>query len=196
MKKAKSICYAENCDREGVSFGLCDRHYRRLKKFGDANYNPRPMTYGDEIERFHQKYIPEPNSGCWIWLGGTRANSGGLLYARHSRNDGSSINGHRFAWEIHHGKIPESLNVCHHCDNTLCVNPDHLFIGTQKDNMQDCVAKGRTNKRRGEEKGTLAKLTNEQAEAIRNSWKSQSELAREFGVTQPTISRIKNGHSY
>lgn len=189
-------CYAENCDRKAISYGCCDKHYRRLLKYGDANYNNRPMTYGNEIERFHQKYIPEPNSGCWLWIGGTRANSKGKLYSRHFRDNGTSINGHRFSWIIHNGLIPEELCICHICDVTLCVNPEHLFIGTHQDNMTDMTNKNRQSKHRGEEKINLAKLTNKEAEFIRNSDLSQSQLGKIFNVAQTTIHRIKTNKSY
>jgi len=193
----KQRCNADNCTRPAVSRGLCDKHYRRARKLGDPNIETRPMVYGDEIERFHQKYIPEPNSGCWIWIGGTRANGSGNLYSRHSRNDGISINGHRFSQIIHKGPIPDNLYVCHTCDNTLCVNPDHLFLGTQQDNMTDMKDKNRSNKSRGQDKIGLAKLTNKDAEKIRkDSTHSQSELGRIFNVAQTTIHRIKSGKSY
>ncbi len=78
--------------------------------------------------------IPEPNSGCLLWLGpATEQNYGrfGHTYA------------HRASYERWKGKIPKSLFVCHRCDNTWCINPDHLFLGTAKDNTQDAVSKGR-----------------------------------------------------
>ncbi len=171
----KILCLADGCEKDAISLGLCDKHYRRMRKHGNANIETRPMVYGDETERFHQKYIPEPNSGCWLWTGGTRPNARGILYSRHSRNDGSSISGHRFSWLIHKGLLPVAMLVCHTCDNTLCVNPDHLFLGTHLDNMTDMKNKNRSCKSRGEDKINLAKLTNKDAEMIReDNWHSQS----------------------
>ena len=99
-------------------------------------------------ERFNEKYIPEPMSGCWLWTGALRpagrnhqVNYGMMLLPR-SRKGRSA---HRISWELHCGGVPEGMNVLHKCDVPLCVNPDHLFLGTHSENMKDCVAKGRKN---------------------------------------------------
>ena len=88
------------------------------------------------------------------------------------------------------------MYVCHKCDTPLCVNPDHLFVGTHYDNMQDMVKKRRSFTGRGEDKKGVSKLTNQQADQIRKMDVSHSKLAAMFGVSQTTISRIKRGESY
>lgn len=80
---------------------------------------------------------PEPNSGCWLWPGDTLKGYGRVSYI------GTRQAAHRVSWLIHRGLIPEGLFVCHKCDVKLCVNPDHLFLGTQVDNMQDWTKKGK-----------------------------------------------------
>lgn len=77
-------------------------------------------------------------TGCWLWAAGESHGYGVLADGR-----GSYDFAHRFSWEHFKGPIPEGLNVCHKCDTPLCVNPDHLFTGTQKDNCQDMASKGR-----------------------------------------------------
>ena len=127
--------------------------------------------------------MPEPNSGCLLWLGYTMSNGYGLI-----RDSGRKMLTHRLAWENANGPIPEGMHVCHKCDVRSCVNPDHLFLGTHADNMADKVAKQRQN--RGESHGT-SKLTEAQVLAIRADSRSQSQVAADYGVSQTRISFIK-----
>lgn len=144
----------------------------------------------DPLEEFEKRWIPEPNSGCWLWLGTYNFYGYGLFHSR-----GKQRGAHRFSWEFYRGPIPEGMHVLHHCDNPSCVNPDHLFIGTHQDNMADKTAKGRTNPLRGEEcKST--KLTNEDALNIFNSKLSVPELSKAYGTSHTTIYTIRRGESW
>lgn len=97
------------------------------------------------------------------------------------------VRAHRKVWILLYGEIPDGLDVLHHCDNPICVRPNHLFLGTNADNMHDKAAKGRV-------RHSLAKLTPEQVLEIRakaaTATVSHSMLAREYGVEQTAISRI------
>lgn len=137
--------------------------------------------------------IPEPNSGCWIWLGCIQDDGYCRTYHR-----GSYHGVHRVSWEVHHGKIPDGLFVLHRCDVRCCVNPDHLFLGTHQDNMDDMVAKGRHvvgAKRKGED-SHRARLTEQQARRILTSSQGGSELAVLFGVSRSCISQVRRGLSW
>jgi|SRR6516162_789086 len=111
------------------------------------------------IDRFFHQCIPEPNSGCWIWTGTTtwhpRKGSDVLTYGR-IRVAGPQLYAHRVAWELFCSEIPAGLKVLHKCDNTLCVNPDHLFLGTQRDNIYDCELKGRAYHPSGVDNGAFS----------------------------------------
>ena len=102
----------------------------------------------------------------------------------------------RVMYEIHNGEIPDGLLVCHRCDNPGCVNPEHLFLGTQKDNMADMRKKGRERQSKGSKIGT-AKLNEQQVAEIKdlfnNTKLTQQQIGDLFGVDQTTISLIKMG---
>lgn len=92
--------------------------------------------------RIEKHSMPEPNSGCWIWLGGVTDAKRGQHRAKTYFN-GSYTSAARVAWTMEYGPIPAGLLVLHKCDTPLCVNPAHLFLGTHKDNAADAKAKGR-----------------------------------------------------
>jgi hypothetical protein len=94
-------------------------------------------------ERFWAKV--EKTDGCWLWRAKTNGKYG-QFYVTGIGHCGA----HRVSWGIAFGVIPAELHVCHRCDTPLCVRPDHLFLGTRRDNMRDCVAKNRFNKPKGE----------------------------------------------
>lgn len=89
-------------------------------------------------ERFF-KYVNKTDS-CWIWTGSPNSTGYGNLDI-----DGKKVKAHRVSWILHKGEIPEGMYICHTCDTPLCVNPEHLFLGTAKSNMQDMKDKGRRN---------------------------------------------------
>jgi hypothetical protein len=132
---------------------------------------------------FEERYVPEPNSGCWLWLGPLDAYGYGILKCK-----GDKKKAHRESWRRNKGEILGDLHICHKCDNRCCVNPDHLFLGTNADNVADCIEKGRTNKG---EKHRDVKLTETQVSEIRASTLSQRKLAKIYGVFHTTISHIR-----
>lgn len=107
-------------------------------------------TPGTLRERFDALWMPEPNTGCWLWIGRQPYGRYGYFSVRGNEMQGGvSVTrykdrlAHRLAYELHRGPIPDGMYVCHTCDVPECVNPDHMFLGTQFENMRDCSKKGR-----------------------------------------------------
>ena len=131
-------------------------------------------------------YNKRLRSRCWVWEGSTRNGYGRIYF------EGATVPAHRKVWEIKVGKIPEGKQVLHRCDNKVCVNIKHLFVGTQSDNMLDCSRKGRLHKAFGESNYNT-KLTNEDVIEIRRraaDGVKQVRLAEEYGLDPANISRI------
>lgn len=130
----------------------------------------------------------EKSDGCWEWQGARHTGGYGAVCA-----DGVQMQAHRRSWELTYGPIPKGLVVCHRCDNRPCVRPDHLFLGTAKENCQDMLAKGRAGF--GGEKNNTCLITEEVAKAILRSKGDESgaDVARSFGVSTSIVYRIWNG---
>lgn len=146
-----------------------------------------------QTQRFHESYIPEPNSGCWIWdRCYFKFHGYGLFFAA-----GKNKKAHRISWEVFNSPIPQGMLVCHKCDNRACVNPDHLFLGTHKDNNAD-----RATKRRSliGEKHHKAKLTEDDVREIlwfrKNTKETTRSIANIYGVCQRTIVSIGIGENW
>ena len=152
------------------------------------------MQWRDPVPYFEASYIPEPNSGCWLWVRGLNKNGYGSMSVSPPVKGRRAQTTHRVAWKLFKGPIPAGMCVCHRCDVRSCVNPDHLFLGTNADNTADMNAKNRQRHpgQKGEKNG-MAKLTAAEVLAIRQrraqgeNWKA---LAKEYGVHHQTIWKI------
>jgi HNH endonuclease len=166
-----------------IGRGLCKPHYEHAQRRGlldnyktkvEAGVSRRPIE-----ERFYEKIEKMP-SGCWHWTGALHKFGYGMM------SDWPKVKrAHRVSYEIHCGPIPDGLLVRHKCDNKICVNPDHLELGTKRDNARDAVERGQFKPKR--------KLTDKQIREIRNSVGSTCEVARFYGVMPSTVSRIRTG---
>ena len=158
--------------------------------------------YRPLVDRFWEKAL-RCEEGCWPWTGYLTKTGYGMIGLSRSRRIERA---HRVAWVLTNGPIPDGLSVLHHCDNRGCVRPDHLFLGTQADNIADMRAKGRANDRRPKRPGAHIGVKNPRARlTVANVWDIRAmrkdgmkfaEIALRFGVATPTIQHIISGKNW
>lgn len=188
-------CSVPGCGNAHEASGYCRPHYLAWYHGRDPlTYKPRPTHGMSDLDRF-LFYVDKESSphGCWLWTGAIKDNQygyGAFVLAGHR------IGAHQAAWRLFRGPIPPKISVLHNCpggDNAACVNPCHLWLGTNLDNMKDMARKGRGRGPRGSDQPT-AKLTWDQVRNIRERFArggiSQQALAGEYGVGQACVSDI------
>lgn len=137
-----------------------------------------------DIRRFYSYVQVGKEDECWEWLGFTAVGYGMFMF------DGKPMKASRFIWWFTTGQHPEELYVCHHCDNKMCVNPKHLFLGTQKENMQDAVRKGRIVHGAKHYNARLTENDVREIRAKRTAGISCHQLTTEYGVSFTQIWNI------
>lgn len=138
------------------------------------------MNYDEVLlRRLMDKSIPEPNSGCWLWTAALSTTGYGVLNIKRK-----VTYAHRLSYQLHKGEVGDMF-VCHHCDTRCCVNPDHLFLGTPKDNVADMFKKGREKNR--------SRLTSDDVLSIVESDLPIKQLAALHHVHYEHIRAIQNG---
>jgi hypothetical protein len=141
-----------------------------------------------ELERFDAKWEAVTETGCWLWTACPAAKGRGY-------GSFSSRLAHRASWELRVGPIPDGLCVLHHCDTPACVNPAHLFLGTNAENTADKMAKGRHRCPRGEAH-VRSKVTEDTVRAIRAETGAQRTIARKYGIAQVTVWNIRQNRTW
>jgi len=139
-------------------------------------------------ERFWSRIIKFENH--WEWMGKVNRKKYGTI-----RRDGKEWSTHRLMWTMEHGSIPPNLHILHKCDMPWCINPEHLYLGSNHQNVMDKVSRGRVPKSRGVDNGQSI-LSSNQVEEIRSlyweQWVYQCEIAKQFNISQSEVSRIVN----
>jgi len=189
--KQQRLCDVEGCDRKTLVKTFCGKHYQRFMKYGDPNFSGKIHIGNCPLKDrlFMKRKITK--DGCWNWTGNKRSYGRGYFIRK-----GMRLSVPRVSAMIFLGfDMKSELCVCHHCDNPSCFRPDHLFIGTQKDNARDMLEKGRGNKPRGE-RNHKAILTEKQVIKIRKEYCNGTkviELARKYGLAGTSMSSVVHG---
>ena len=181
------VCSIEDCDRPAAGRGWCKMHWKRWRKSGDPlavkfvrQPNGTPLK-----ERLERRSALEPETGCMLWRGAADSKLGARSYTRGIiRMGGGNLHVGQAAWIVYCGPIPSGLWVLHHCDNALCINPQHLYLGTRVENGADMAKRRRARH---------LKLTEEQVRFIRASALNGAQLGRMFGVSRILIYPILKG---
>ena len=188
------LCCVKMCFKESIALGLCVNHWRRNKLYGSpvAAKMHSGMFRGLPAEQRFQMQFKKTET-CWVWT----SNRDRYGYGRfHGAVDGVLTKfAHRYSYMLHRGPIPNGMLVCHSCDNPPCVNPDHLFLGSEEDNMRDKIAKGRHVHPFGQD-APRAVLTEEQVRDILIDPRPHTAIAADYGVKGSTIGSIKQRISW
>ena len=166
----------------------------RRSKISLAKVGKPGFKKGCLEDRFWSKVEPEPNSGCWLFVGSWDSCGYGTFGVRSYVTE----HAHRVVYKLCVGSIPEGMSVLHKCDVRACVNPAHLFLGTQKDNVRDMCAKGRQVALKGESH-PLAKMNWKKVKIVRSLFcngMSVAELARRYGITHRAMHLIVVGATW
>jgi hypothetical protein len=141
----------------------------------------------DEMARLLLKVSRSPD-GCWLWMDALDKDG----YGKFQAAGGTTERAHRASWRLHGGQAADGLLCLHRCDNRACVNPEHLFLGTQRDNIQDMISKGRRgNPNAGIDAGVAAQI-----KAALLSGRRGVDVAADFGVSRATVYQIKSGKTW
>lgn len=147
------------------------------------------------LEKLMQKSMPEPNSGCWLWLGNVNRQGYGLVVQPMGKGSIRYRLAHRVAYQCFKGPFDQSLDVCHSCDVPGCINPDHLWLGTHTDNMRDKARKGRGNHARGSAQGQ-AKINEEIALEIKRASGTAKQIAARLNVSPNIVAQVRSGKTW
>lgn len=152
-------------------------------------------------EAFEARYVIDGATECWQWIGSftgkKNCSYGSFIIQKFAKGDGTygrhRMPAHRLSWELYRGPIPPGMFVCHKCDNHACVNPDHLFLGTPKQNSEDMVYKER--QARGAKQGG-SRLTEERAQQILDAAGRINDIAIRFNISYDTVYDIKRRNTW
>lgn len=185
MKK----CTIPGCDNKHNARGYCRKHYIAMRHSGQLDVVQQKGLPIKERLFLRSKAIEK--TGCIEWTGSKDRDGYGFIGV-----NGSLTGTHRASWEEANGRpVPNGMYVLHKCDNPSCINPEHLFVGTQRDNVKDMVDKSRISSRKGALNGA-AKITEDLVKAIRSDLRPSKQIANEYGLNRNTVWLIRSGRNW
>lgn len=190
------ICSVDGCGEKRDSLGFCSIHYWRVKKYGEPGPAHKLRQRGVPIkDRLLLGRRINEGTGCWEWTRGTRGKMKYGTLCVGGKNEGV----HRLSAHVFHGfDLRSPMLICHSCDNPLCFNPDHLFVGTHKDNSDDKFKKGRDTYLSGEDHPN-SKYSIKQVREIRRlraKGMTLPEISKRTGVKWNTVQAVCSGHHW
>lgn len=190
----ENVCCIKECNLPALTLGLCNKHWRRNKKYGSpvAVSSHSGLFRGLPAEERFAKSVNK-TEGCWIWKASKDKNGYGIF--RGMIGNTTFTKAHRYSYALHTGDLLIGMQALHTCDNPSCVNPEHLFAGTNADNMRDKAQKGRSKVPVGEKHGK-AVLTERQVHRILKDPRPYVEIATQYNVAPSTIGSIKQRVSW
>lgn len=193
-------CSIDGCQLPHRAYGMCRVHYARWYRKGSTertqrNYDDGRPLLAHAVDKLLAA-VTKTKDGCWVYGGPSRSGAYGDVGI--CRGDGGTFRwlAHRLSYEHFKGAIPPKMLVCHKCDNRMCVNPEHLFLGDHAVNSRDMVAKGRS---LHGERANNVKLTQRdivQIYRMRDGGLTYREIGEKFGVTYGCIHMICAGHNW
>jgi hypothetical protein len=192
MEKGKNLCRCE-CGNEKLILS-CDLIRGKYVTCGCEKHTISNIPYDDRFKKKLYSRIRIDANGCWNWLGSKTKEGYGTVAYR-----GRAKKATRMSWVMTYGEIPDDLLVCHKCDNPSCINPQHFFLGTDKDNTHDSIAKGRKPGFPVGQDRPQSKLNDEKVKMIKiliQNGVSVRKIARDYGMGATTIRHIKTGRCW